>query len=61
VGDAAHFFDPYDSDSIRLAVEQIVNDEGKRQLLIKLGKERLKLFSWRKCAEETLQVYQQLV
>lgn len=59
--DAAIYFDPYSEKSIADAVKTIVNDENLRQDLIEKGQERLKLFSWKKTAEETLKVYQSVL
>jgi len=56
-GDAAAYFDPDDRESIRSAVERVLNDEKYREDLIQKGSERLKLFSWEKTADLTKKVY----
>jgi len=61
VGNAGEMFDPYDSDSIRMAIERVVTDDALRQTLIARGKERLKLFSWKRCAQETLDIYRRVL
>jgi len=60
VGDAACFFDPRSVDSIRDALEAIVQDTELRNRLIGKGLERIKRFSWENCAAETLQIYKRL-
>ena len=61
VGDAAEMFDPYDQGSIRAAIERVVNDDALRETLIARGRERIKLFSWKRCAQETLDVYRRVL
>ncbi|PIR13440.1 hypothetical protein COV49_02235 [Candidatus Falkowbacteria bacterium CG11_big_fil_rev_8_21_14_0_20_39_10] len=59
-GEAALFFCPYNTELIAGAIEKILTDEDLRKDLIKKGQERVKNFSWRKCAEETLRVIEGL-
>lgn len=61
VGDAAELFDPYDPDSIRMAIERVVYDNALRERLISRGQERIKFFSWKRCAQETLDVYRRVL
>jgi glycosyltransferase involved in cell wall biosynthesis len=61
VGNAAEMFDPYDVKSIQLAVERVMQDEKLKNDLIRLGKERIKNFSWERCAQETLEVYRKVL
>jgi glycosyltransferase involved in cell wall biosynthesis len=61
VGDAAEMFDPDSVDAMARAVERVVSDDDRRQSLIALGRERLKKFSWKACATETLDVYRGLL
>ena len=60
-GDAAILFDPNDIASISKSIEMIINSEDLRQKLIKKGNERLKKFSWTKCALETFNVYKKVI
>jgi glycosyltransferase involved in cell wall biosynthesis len=60
-GDGAGYFDPYDGESIRFAVERVLFNEEYREDLIQKGSERLKFFSWEKTAGATKKVYTQLV
>jgi len=60
VGDAGEYFDPRDIESMRLAIESVVESNGHRELLIAKGHQRLKCFSWDHCAAETLDIYTKL-
>lgn len=60
VGDAGEYFDPVNVDSIRLAVESVMQSSELRANLIAKGHERSKLFTWQKCAVETLATYKSL-
>jgi glycosyltransferase involved in cell wall biosynthesis len=56
-GDAALYFDPDNVDSVRRAIETVVeNDEVRRDLIAK-GERRWRQFSWQRCASETAAVY----
>lgn len=59
VGDAAVMFDPEEVDSIKESIEKVVFSNELKDYLVQQGKERVKQFSWSKCARETLQVYEQ--
>ena len=64
-GDAALYFDPKNEDDFRRQLMRVIDDgdqaRGLRADMIARGKERVKLFSWKKCAEETAEVYRQCV
>jgi glycosyltransferase involved in cell wall biosynthesis len=59
-GDAALFFDPLDEDSIASAIERVMNDVALRDRLARAGRERARDFTWRRSAEQTLQVLRNL-
>lgn len=61
VGDAAVLFNPRDRDSMQTAIERIVDDNELRHSLIARGRERVKLFSWNRCAQETRSIYQRVL
>jgi glycosyltransferase involved in cell wall biosynthesis len=61
VGEAGEYFDPNDIDSMRVAMERVLNSMARRAELIDRGLVRCTQFSWRKCAEQTLEVYQGLL
>jgi glycosyltransferase involved in cell wall biosynthesis len=54
VDEAALPFDPYNIRSIARALEKIITDRQLRAHLVAAGNERIKSFSWEKCAQETL-------
>lgn len=58
VGDAAVLFDPEDVDAIQESIETVVFSPDLIDSLVKRGHERIKQFSWSKCALETLRVYE---
>lgn len=55
-GDAAEYGDPHNIESIAQALEHVLLNKEKAAQLVAKGTERLKEFSWRKCAEESLQI-----
>lgn len=61
VGDAAEFFDPYSPESIANAIENVVYSPERTQMLIQLGTERVKHFSWENCAQQTAAIYTSLL
>lgn len=61
VGDAGYYFDPNDVEDMLESIRKVVYDDELSTQLIMLGNERLKLFSWEKCARQTEQVYQKVV
>jgi glycosyltransferase involved in cell wall biosynthesis len=61
IGNAAEFFNPNETDSIKFAIEQVVFSEDRKQDLIQKGNQRVAEFAWSACAEKTLSVYIALV
>ena len=57
VDNATETFDPLDIDDMVKKIENVLYDKAYRNVLIKKGIERSKLFSWKRCANETLNVY----
>jgi glycosyltransferase involved in cell wall biosynthesis len=55
-GEAAVLVDPLSEKSIAAGIKEVLK---KREDMVKRGYERVKLFSWEKCARETLAVYQE--
>ena len=60
-GDAAIKVDPLSIEEICQAITAIAGDESLRANLSQLGLAQNKLFSWERCARETLAVYQETV
>ena len=60
VGNAGEYFDADEPDSIRAAMEKVLQSPERRDELVLLGRDRCKLFTWTRCAQETLDVYRRL-
>ena len=60
-GDAALLTDPYDSSSIALGMQKIIEDPNLSSDLIKKGYLRALDYTWERTARETLMVYHQLI
>ncbi len=56
--DAAIYFNPHDVGDIGDKIDEVLKSEKLRKELIEKGKKRVKLFSWKKLAQQTLEVYQ---
>lgn len=61
-GEAAMFFDdPSDSSAIGAAMLKISNSPDERNALIAKGNERVKQFSWDRCAQQTYAIYEKVL
>ncbi|MBA2858827.1 glycosyltransferase involved in cell wall biosynthesis [Methanococcus maripaludis] len=60
VGDAGIMVNPYDVDELANKMYEVLTNEDLRKEMSKKGLERAKLFSWKKCAEEHLKVYEEV-
>ena len=60
-GDAALYFDPLNTDSIAEALKRVLTNPGFRTELSSAGRARVRQYSWRRAAEETLAVYRAVV
>jgi glycosyltransferase involved in cell wall biosynthesis len=56
-GEAAHYFDPLDVQSIADAINEVLTDKQLREKLVTAGREQAKKYSWQRMAEQTLAVY----
>jgi len=61
VGDAARLFEPADRDSIRSALESVLDSPTAATALKERGRIRRQLFSWRRCAENTIGIYRRVL
>jgi glycosyltransferase involved in cell wall biosynthesis len=61
IGIAAEYFDPSEIEDMRYAIENVVYSESRTGELRTLGAVRLKHFSWKKCTQETFNVYQSML
>ncbi len=60
-GDAAEYFDPESSESLKEALMSVLYVTSRRDFFVNAGHNRAKEFSWRKSAQATLNVYRQLM
>jgi alpha-1,3-rhamnosyl/mannosyltransferase len=59
-GEAAVFFNPHDAATIASALNALLGDEEKRNLLRKKGRGRARAFSWDAVAEQTARIYEEI-
>ncbi len=59
-GDAVEYFDPTNLEEMSASIEAVVYSQERSNKLRGLGFQRAALYSWEKCALQTLDVYQQL-
>jgi glycosyltransferase involved in cell wall biosynthesis len=60
-GPAAHYFDPNDTQAIADAIDEVLTDKKLRSALVKKGRSQVEKYSWRRMAEQTLAVYNQVL
>ena len=58
---AAVMFDPNDIENMIYEIENVVYDDKKISDLIIRGRDNIKNFSWKKCADETLKIYNSII
>jgi glycosyltransferase involved in cell wall biosynthesis len=56
-GGVLRYFDPLSVDDLASCMEEVLESEQLKSDLAQRGKFRAASFDWRKCAEETLQVF----
>lgn len=56
-GNASKKFDPNNIENISHTLEEVIYSKEIKDNLISKGFEKVKEYSWQKCAEETMQVY----
>lgn len=56
-GDAAEYVDPYSTEDIAKKIIKVLSSEKRQKELVVAGKKQLKKYSWRKMAEQTLDIY----
>jgi len=61
MGEEGLYFDPESDGEIRQAICRIATEPELRQRLSEVGKSRLEKFSWQKSAQETLEVYREVL
>ncbi|MDO8241206.1 MAG: glycosyltransferase family 1 protein [Candidatus Moranbacteria bacterium] len=61
LGESAHFFDGLDMTAIARAMQEIISNNELRADLIKKGFEQTKIYSWKKMAQETQEIYKNVL
>jgi len=61
VGPAARLFDPNELDSLRSALEEVALNNDVNASLVAAGRSRARVFSWDRCAAETVAAYQRVL
>lgn len=60
-GDSCLLVDPYSVEEIAMGWERLLKNDNERQALSDAGLKRSKLFTWKRCAEQTIEVYKKVV
>lgn len=60
-GAAAHYFDPLDVGALVTAVSQVLDTPALRRNMVAQGRLQAATYSWRRMAEQTLDVYNQIL
>ena len=60
-GEAAVIIDPYDPTGLAEALKRLLGHAVERELYVEKGYERIRTFSWKRTAEETLAVYRSIL
>lgn len=60
-GDAALYCDPYSPEDIADKIKMLIENPSLQEELRQKGLERAKLFTWEKCAEETMAVIEEVL
>jgi glycosyltransferase involved in cell wall biosynthesis len=61
VGAAGEYFAALDVDAAAAAIARLAGDESRRQSLVAAGLLRAAEFTWQRCAEQTIAVYEKLL
>jgi len=59
--DAASFFDPKSPDSIKEKIENLVYSKENKEKFINEAYRQIKKFTWKNCANNTLDVYKKII
>ncbi|HSW85264.1 MAG TPA: glycosyltransferase family 1 protein [Candidatus Saccharimonadales bacterium] len=60
-GEAAHYFDPLNVDDMAKSINEVLTNQDLRDSLIQKGHTQVKKYSWRRMAEQTLAIYNQVL
>lgn len=59
-GNASIYADPYSSESIRLAIQQVVDNEDVKRDIVARGRDRIKKYSWQNSAQIVAEIINKL-
>lgn len=60
-GEAAEYFDPLSVEDMAKAIEKVISSDSLRKSLITKGKHQANKYSWAKMAEQTLEIYKEVL
>jgi glycosyltransferase involved in cell wall biosynthesis len=60
-GNAAIYFDPFNVDDMAQKIDSVLKSPAKAKTLVEKGFEQLKNYSWKKMAQETLDIYKNVL
>lgn len=60
-GEGAYYFEPEDVEAMAKAIKVVITRPDLRKKLIKAGFKQVKKYSWKRMAEQTLEVYQKVL
>lgn len=60
-GNAAEYFDPLNVEEMAGAINKILGSEKRQKELVELGKKQAGRYSWQRMAEQTLEVYKEVL
>jgi glycosyltransferase involved in cell wall biosynthesis len=61
LGDAAHYFNPTDVNDMAEKIDEVLSSPKLQEELIEKGKKQVKKYSWKRMAEQTLDVYNEVL
>lgn len=61
VGNAGVLINPEDIESLAETMESLLGDKGKREKMSKMGLQRAKNFTWKTCADKTIEIYKNVI
>ena len=60
-GDAALYVNPEKTEEITAAIDKLLGDQALKDKLVEKGFKQVRRFSWQKAAEETLEIYREVL
>lgn len=60
LGEAAYYFDPHNPEEMAGVIKEVLTNQEEKIKMAQAGMEQIKKYSWRACAEKTLEVYKKL-